>query len=148
MNILPSLNTKIEIDQKILTTLDKVLVLRFGKCNSIDTQKQDNILEKSHKLVSKFAEIYTIESDNCPEYIEYFEIYTLPTTIFFFNSNHLRIDFGTLDNTKFVGNFQIKQDFIDLVEVLYRGGKRGKVMFNSPIPRERVRGVDLLYKGY
>jgi hypothetical protein len=44
MDILPTLNSKLEIDQKILSTLDKVLVLRFGQASSIDTQKQDNIV--------------------------------------------------------------------------------------------------------
>jgi len=79
------------------------------------------------------ARIFLIDVDSVPEYTKYFDISLIPTTIFFFNTFHLKCDYGTQDHTKWVGKFYDKQDFIDLVECFYRGAMKGKVVIRSPI---------------
>lgn len=94
------------------------------------------------------AVFFSVDQTNIPEYVSFFDIETFPSSVFLFNCEQMRIDFGcTPDTTKFVGSFQLKQDLIDLIEVIYRGAMKGKHIVESPIPHSRIPKYDLLYKG-
>ena len=38
------------------------------------------------------AEVYTVDVDAVPAYIKYFDITLIPATIFFFNGQHIKVD--------------------------------------------------------
>ncbi|XP_078677553.1 thioredoxin-like protein 4B isoform X2 [Branchiostoma floridae x Branchiostoma belcheri] len=143
--LLPRLTTKAEVDQAIRNTAELVLVLRFGREHDPVCQQLDDILSKTSNLLSKMAAIYIVDVDSIPVYTQYFDITLIPATIFFFNGQHIKVDYEP-DNTKFIGSFRNKQDFIDLVEVIFRGAMRGKVMVRSPIDPRNVPKYELLYK--
>ncbi|GAY40138.1 hypothetical protein CUMW_049740 [Citrus unshiu] len=146
--LLTTLTKKKEIDTIIRDTIDKVLVLRFGRATDALCLQLDDILAKSSRDVSKFADValVDIDSEDVQVYVKYFDITLIPSTVFFFNAHHMKMDSGTADHTKWVGAFHRKQDFIDVVEAIYRGAMKGKLIVNCPLPPERIPKYQLLYK--
>ncbi|GAB9477455.1 hypothetical protein Gpo141_00014532, partial [Globisporangium polare] len=149
--LLTQLTTKAALDDAIRLTKDQVAVLRFGRAADIVCMQQDDILAKCERELSRMARIFVVEAELVPVYCQYFDISLIPATIFFFNGQHMKVDYGTPDHTKFIGAFRIKQDLIDLVEaralyVIYRGAKHGKQIVNCPIERSRIPQYDLIYK--
>lgn len=142
---LNSLQSKRDVDRAVKETIDKVLVLRFGKEDSLECLRIDEILRKTAPLLSRMADIYVVDSQSVPVYTRYFDISITPATVFFFNGQHMKVDYGTADHTKFIGCFKTKQDFIDLVEVIYRGAMQGKLVVTSPIDPAHIDKYDLLY---
>lgn len=159
---LPLLISKDEVDDAIRSHEDKVVVLRFGDVSDGSCTITDEIvcyylsfvnhahtsqLAKCQVPLAKMAAIYTVEAHRVPLYVKYFEITTLPSTVFFFNGHHMRLSYRYAvdssfllftsfffacvfnsgeDNTKFVGAFRNKQQLVDVVELVYRAALRGK----------------------
>ncbi|VAH94390.1 unnamed protein product [Triticum turgidum subsp. durum] len=119
--VLPTLRRKREVDTAIRDTLDKVLVLRFGRASDAACLQLDDVLAKSSWDISKFATVALVDMDSeeIQVYVDYFDITLVPAIIFFFNAHHMKMDSGTPDHTKWIGSFSSKQDFIDVVECLY-----------------------------
>ncbi|KAL5702540.1 hypothetical protein ACHQM5_027749 [Ranunculus cassubicifolius] len=146
--MLPTLTKKSLIDSMIRDTIDKVLVLRFGKASDLVCLQLDEIISKSARDVSRFASValVDIESEDVQIYVKYFDITLIPSTIFFFNAHHMKMDSGTADHTKWIGEFHRKQDFIDVVEAIYRGAMKGKLIVSCPLPPERIPRFNLIFK--
>ncbi|GAB2214535.1 hypothetical protein Droror1_Dr00018886 [Drosera rotundifolia] len=146
--LLRTLTRKAEVDSMIRDTIDKVLVLRFGRSTDAVCLQLDDILSKSARDVSKFASValVDIDSEDIQVYVKYFDVTLIPSTIFFFNAHHMKMDSGTADHTKWIGAFHRKQDFIDVVEAIYRGAMKGKLIVTCPLPPERIPKFQLLYK--
>lgn len=49
---------------------------------------------KTQETLGKMATIYTVDADAVPVYTKYFDITIVPATIFFFNAQHMKVDFG------------------------------------------------------
>ncbi|MED6108890.1 hypothetical protein PIB30_028351 [Stylosanthes scabra] len=145
---LTTLSKKHEVDSIIRDTIDKVLVLRFGRHSDSLSLQLDQIISKGARDVSKFATVALIDVDSkdVQVYVKYFDISLIPSTVFFFNAHHMKMDSGTADHTKWIGAFHRKQDFIDVVEAIFRGAMKGKLIVNCPLPSERIPKYQLLYK--
>ncbi|XP_073012805.1 uncharacterized protein [Typha latifolia] len=146
--LLPTLTRKREVDVIIRDTLDKVLVLRFGRASDAVCLQLDDVLFRTSQDISKFATVALVDVDaeEIQVYVKYFDITLIPSTVFFFNAHHMKMDSGTADHTKWIGSFHSKQDFIDVVEAIFRGAMKGKLIVNCPLPPERIPRFQLLFK--
>lgn len=61
-----------------------------------------------------------------------YELYDPCTTMIFFRNKHMMIDLGTGNNNKINWALDDKQEFIDILEVVYKGAKKGKGLVVSP----------------
>ncbi|TSK17809.1 Thioredoxin-like protein 4B [Bagarius yarrelli] len=120
---LPKLSCKKDVDEVIKSVAEKVLVLRFGRDEDSVCMQLDETLAKTSHDLSNMTSIYLVDVDKVPVYTQ------------------------SPDHTKFVGCFKTKQDFIDLIEVIYRGAMRGKLIVRSPIDPRNIPKYDLLYHG-
>ncbi|XP_015414303.1 PREDICTED: thioredoxin-like protein 4B isoform X1 [Myotis davidii] len=94
--LLPKLTSKTEVDEAIKSTAEKVLVLRFGRDEDPVCLQLDDILSKTSSDLSKMAAIYLVDVDQTPVYTHYFDISYIPSTVFFFNGQHMKVDYGSL----------------------------------------------------
>ncbi|XP_040838357.1 thioredoxin-like protein 4B isoform X2 [Ochotona curzoniae] len=92
--LLPKLSSKKEVDQAIKSTAEKVLVLRFGRDDDPGCLQLDDTLAKTSSDLSKMAAIYLVDVDKTPVYTQYFDISYIPSTVFFFNGQHMKVDYG------------------------------------------------------
>jgi len=51
-------------------------------------------LAKTAHDLSKMAVIYLVDVDKVPVYTQYFDISYIPSTVFFFNGQHMKVDYG------------------------------------------------------
>lgn len=51
-------------------------------------------LSKTSSDLSKMAAIYLVDVDQTPVYTQYFDISYIPSTVFFFNGQHMKVDYG------------------------------------------------------
>eukprot|EP01095_Lingulamoeba_sp_RSL-Kostka_P014439 TRINITY_DN6304_c0_g1_i1.p1 TRINITY_DN6304_c0_g1~~TRINITY_DN6304_c0_g1_i1.p1 ORF type:complete len:149 (+),score=22.64 TRINITY_DN6304_c0_g1_i1:240-686(+) len=133
---LPDLISKEEIDYVINYTEDKLVVLRFGKNNNLPTIQLDKLLNKCCGILANMADFYIVDTEQVRQYTEYFRVTTIPSLIFYFNGNHIRIESGSGDHTKWIGTFQQKQDLIDVIETLCTGALSGKYLVQSPVKQQ------------
>ena len=51
-------------------------------------------LWKTSQQLSKMALMYLVDVDEVPVYTHYFDISYVPSTVFFFNGQHMKVDYG------------------------------------------------------
>ncbi|XP_029932254.1 thioredoxin-like protein 4B isoform X2 [Myripristis murdjan] len=91
---LPKLACKKDIDEVIKGVAEKVVVLRFGRDEDSVCLQLDEILSKTAHDLSNMASIYIVDVDKAPIYTRYFDISYIPSTVFFFNGQHMKVDYG------------------------------------------------------
>jgi DIM1 family U5 snRNP protein len=75
---------------------------------------------------------YLVDISEVPDFNTMYELYDPSTIMFFFRNKHIMIDLGTGNNNKINWPLQDKQEFIDIVEVVYRGARKGRGLVVSP----------------
>ena len=130
--MLPHLTSGWEVDQAILTEEERVVVVRFGHDYDPVCMQMDETLYKIADSVSLFAVVYLVDITKVPDFNIMYELYDPCTVMFFYRNKHIMIDLGTGNNNKINWAVTDKQEFIDIIEVVYRGARKGKGLVISP----------------
>jgi DIM1 family U5 snRNP protein len=82
--------------------------------------------------VKNFAVIYLVDIDEVPDFNGMYELYDACTTMFFYRNKHIMVDLGTGNNNKINWALGDKQELIDIIEIVYRGARKGRGLVVSP----------------
>jgi len=130
--LLPHLNSGYDVDQAIVQEEDRVVVIRFGRDGDATCMVQDEVLASIAEKVKNFAVIYLVDIDAVPDFNSMYELYDACTTMFFYRNKHIMVDLGTGDNNKINWALTDKQELIDIIEIVYRGARKGRGLVISP----------------
>eukprot|EP00286_Rhodomonas_abbreviata_P010775 CAMPEP_0181316740 /NCGR_PEP_ID=MMETSP1101-20121128/16059_1 /TAXON_ID=46948 /ORGANISM="Rhodomonas abbreviata, Strain Caron Lab Isolate" /LENGTH=137 /DNA_ID=CAMNT_0023424013 /DNA_START=440 /DNA_END=853 /DNA_ORIENTATION=- len=124
--MLPHLDSGYAVDQAILSEEDRVVIIRFGHDWDPACMKMDETLYHVADKIKNFAVMYLVDITQVPDFNTMYELYDPTTIMFFFRNKHIMIDLGTGNNNKINWPMQDKQEFIDIVEVVYRRARKGR----------------------
>jgi DIM1 family U5 snRNP protein len=130
--LLPHLNSGWEVDCAILSEEDKVVVIRFGHDYDPQCMIMDETLAAISEAVQNFAVIYLVDITKVKCFNSMYELYDPCSVMFFYRNKHIMVDFGTGDNNKLKWPISEKQEIIDIIEVVYKGARKGKGLVLSP----------------
>ncbi len=120
------------MDKAIVNEEKRVVVVRFGRDGDATCMQMDETLSRMSEDVKNFAAIYLVDIGEVPDFNEMYEIYDACTVMFFFRNKHIMIDLGTGNNNKITWPIRDKQELIDIVEVVYRGARKGRGLVVAP----------------
>ncbi|EEF31459.1 mitosis protein dim1, putative [Ricinus communis] len=92
----------------------------------------DEVLASVAEKIKNFAVIYLVDITEVPDFNTMYELYDPSTVMFFFRNKHIMIDLGTGNNNKINWALKDKQEFIDIVETVYRGARKGRGLVVAP----------------
>lgn len=130
--MLPHLESGWSVDQAILNEEDRVVIIRFGHDYDSTCMVMDETLASVAELVKNFAVVYLVDISMTPDFNTMYELYDPCTVMFFHRNKHIMVDLGTGNNNKINWAFSNKQEFIDIVETVYRGARKGRGLVVSP----------------
>lgn len=94
--------------------------------------QMDEVLASVAETIKNFAVIYLVDITEVPDFNTMYELYDPSTVMFFFRNKHIMIDLGTGNNNKINWALKDKQEFIDIVETVYRGARKGRGLVIAP----------------
>jgi len=121
-----------QVDKAILSEEDRVVIIRFGHDWDTTCMKMDETLFHTAELIKNFAVVYVVDLDQVSDFTKMYELYDPCTVMFFFRNKHMMIDLGTGNNNKINWAMDDTQEFIDIVETVYRGARKGKGLVIAP----------------
>ncbi|XP_044493089.1 thioredoxin-like protein YLS8 isoform X1 [Mangifera indica] len=154
--LLPHLHSGWAVDQAILAEEERLVVIRFGHdwdetCMQSDyilfkgsvapnpfiamqrgVNEMDEVLASVAETIKNFAVIYLVDITEVPDFNTMYELYDPSTVMFFFRNKHIMIDLGTGNNNKINWALKDKQEFIDIIETVYRGARKGRGLVIAP----------------
>ena len=130
--LLPHLHSGWAVDQAILAEEERLVIIRFGHDWDETCMQMDEVLSGVAETIKNFAVIYLVDITEVPDFNTMYELYDPSTVMFFFRNKHIMIDLGTGNNNKINWAMKDKQEFVDIVETVYRGARKGRGLVIAP----------------
>ena len=130
--MLPHLHSGWAVDQAILAEEERVVAVRFGQDHDPSCMRMDETLFKVADVVKNFAVIYLVDVREVPDFNAMYELFDPCTLMFFYRNKHMMIDLGTGNNNKVNWPITNAQEMVDIIETIYRGGRKGRGLVVSP----------------
>ena len=130
--LLPNLTNGWQVDMAIKTEEDRIVVIRFGRTLDPACQLMDEILASCSQLVKNYAVIYVVDIAQVPDFNVMYELTDPCSVMFFYRNRHIKVDLGTGNNNKINWALREKQEFLDILETVYKGARKGKGLVISP----------------
>ncbi|XP_037489880.1 thioredoxin-like protein YLS8 [Triticum dicoccoides] len=136
--LLPHLHSGWAVDQAILAEEERLVLIRFGHdwdetfIYGLFYYFMDEVLSGVAETIKNFAVIYLVDITEVPDFNTMYELYDTSTVMFFFRNKHIIIDLGTGNNNKINWAMKDKQEFVDIVETVYRGARKGRGLVIAP----------------
>uniref|UniRef100_K3YME3 Thioredoxin-like protein YLS8 n=6 Tax=Panicoideae TaxID=147369 RepID=K3YME3_SETIT len=130
--LLPHLHSGWAVDQAILAEEERLVIIRFGHDWDETCMQMDEVLAAVAETIKNFAVIYLVDITEVPDFNTMYELYDPSTVMFFFRNKHIMIDLGTGNNNKINWALKDKQEFVDIVETVYRGARKGRGLVIAP----------------
>ncbi|KAH0678424.1 hypothetical protein KY284_019509 [Solanum tuberosum] len=108
------------------------LTLRSFNCVYLSGLQMDEVLSSVAETIKNFAVIYLVDITEVLDFNTMYELYDPSTIMFFFRNKHIMIDLGSGNNNKINWALKDKQEFVDIVETVYRGAKKGRGLVIAP----------------
>jgi DIM1 family U5 snRNP protein len=130
--MLPHLHSGWAVDQAILSEEERLVCIRFGHDYDPQCMMMDEILFGVAEEIKNFCVIYLVDVKEVPDFNTMYELYDPVTVMFFYRNKHMMIDLGTGNNNKINWPMNNKQEYIDIVETIFRGARKGRGLVVSP----------------
>ncbi|KAL0220832.1 hypothetical protein RCL1_000686 [Eukaryota sp. TZLM3-RCL] len=129
---IPHLKNGWEVDQAILYEKERLVILRFGHDLDPICMSMDETLYRTAGRLINMAVIYLVDITEVPDFNTMYELFDPCSVMFFFRNKHIMVDIGTGENNKITLPIEDDQDFIDIVETVYRGAAKGQGLVSAP----------------
>lgn len=130
--LLPHLESAAAVNEALRKEEDRVVVVRWGKDSDATCMIMDETLMKVAELVKNFAVVYLVDTSVVKDFNEDYQLTDACSVMFFFRDKHIMVDMGTGNNNKITFPITDNQDLIDIIEVVFRGARKGRGLVNAP----------------
>lgn len=130
--LLPHLDTEEAVDNALKGEEERVVLIRWGTDADPTCMIMDETLYQVAELVKNFAVIYLVDITQVTAFNEDYKLTDPCTVMFFHRDKHIMVDMGTGNNNKITFPMTNTQDLIDIIEVVYRGARKGRGLVDAP----------------
>ena len=130
--LLPHLKNGWSVDQAIVTEEERVVVVRVGHDHDNTCIVVDECLYGISEDVKLFAVVYLVDITEVPDFNVMYQLTDPCSVMFFYRNKHIMVDCGTGNNNKINWALNSKQEWIDIIETVFRGASKGTGLVVAP----------------